>query len=134
MREKRNNALPNFPIAHVMRGAIKQQTEELAERSSSHFSTVEGRNSIETFEKQDDRQEINQREDQHMLKVQLDSSEECEEHLEAITQIVMENSRQERDEENSRRKKARKSAGGRGERRDDKEDDNEDDEEQHEAK
>ena len=57
--EEKSNALPNFQIVHEMRGATKQQTEELAERSSSHFSTVEGRNPIETLEGQDDRQEIN---------------------------------------------------------------------------
>ena len=104
-REKRSNAQPNFQIVHEMRGAIKQQIEEPNEKSSSHFATSTGRNAIETLEKQDDRQEIHQREDQCMLKVQLDSSEECDEHLEVIAQAVMDNSEQENEEEENRRKK-----------------------------
>ena len=64
-----------------MRMAIRQEGEELAEKSKSHFLTVRGSNAIGALERQDDRQEVNQREDQHLMKVQLDSSEECEEHI-----------------------------------------------------
>ena len=77
-REGRN-AVPNFNIVHDMQMAIRQEGEELAEQSSSHSLTVMGGNAVETLERQDDRLEVNQRENQHRLKIQLDSSEECDE-------------------------------------------------------
>ena len=92
-----------------MRRAIKQQNEDLCEKSRSHFTTVTGRNAIETLERQDDRQETNQTEDKHMLKVQLDSSEECEEHLETQTQAVIERSDEEKEDDEKQRKKQKKS-------------------------
>ena len=85
---KGSTALPEVEIAIDMRRALKQQGEEMCEKQLPHFATISGANAVDTLEKQDDRQEVNQREDQHILKVQLDSKEEYEGHLEAIAQAI----------------------------------------------
>ena len=103
----KRNALPNFPIVQDMRKAIKQEGEELAEESKSHYLSVRGSNSIETLERQDDRLEINQRENQNLLKVQLDSSEECEEHIDHIVSTLMQEGQQQDDKKDEKGSKER---------------------------